>query len=182
MRGPFPRSATRNRMPLVLTRANSTFASIDVSMRSALFSRPNAIMIRASTTEASLEGVQSRSIRRAARLICLVGQISWPFLRKLKWPGRPFGSKSAAPENSFHQWLQIDARNQPRRQKNSSSVFRKFMIFSALSRLDRRGVRVVTDVGRDAMDAERHHLTRDAACGRQKRVVPIPRCWDQACG
>ena len=26
-----------------------------------------------------------------------------------------------------------------------------------------------------------HHLTRDAAGGRQRRVVPIPRRWDQVC-
>src|SRR6185312_13761441 len=44
------------------------------------------------------------------------------------------------------------------------------------------GVRVVTDVGRGAMDAGLHHLTRDAAGGRQKRVVPISRRWDQPLG
>jgi hypothetical protein len=45
------------------------------------------------------------------------------------------------------------------------SVLQKFWIGCtfASSRLDRRGVRVVTDVGRDAMDAGPHHLTRDAA-------------------
>jgi hypothetical protein len=41
----------------------------------------------------------------------------------------------------------------PPRKKYFASVLRKFMFIVTLSRLDKRGVRVVTNVGRDAMDA-----------------------------
>ena len=115
-------------------------------------------------------------------MICPSGKSVLQFFAEAEAGRDPFGDKIPAPESLFREWLQIDARSQPRAPETFSSVFRKFVIVSALSRPDRRGVRVVTDVGRGAMDAELHHLTRDAAGGRQKRVVPIPRCWDQPLG
>ena len=50
----------------------------------------------------------------------------------------------------------------PAREKYSSFVFQKIMIIVTVSRLDKRDVRVVTNVGRDAMDAG---CARDEARG-----------------
>jgi hypothetical protein len=49
------------------------------------------------------------------------------------------------------------------------------------SRPTRRGVRVVTCAGRDAMDASGAGR-RHAACGRRRRVVLSPRRWGQVPG
>jgi hypothetical protein len=61
-------------------------------------------------------------------------------------------------------------------QKYFTFVFRNFMIIVTPSRLGKRGVRVVTNVGRDAMDVvvsrdERHEH------GRRNRVVLAPLGW-----
>jgi hypothetical protein len=53
---------------------------------------------------------------------------------------------------------------QPSREKYSASVFRKDVVLSRPSRLDKRDERVVTIVGRGAMDADRivRRAMRDA--------------------
>ena len=50
-----------------------------------------------------------------------------------------------------------------------------------LSRPTEGRLAIVTDAGRDAVDAKAL-LTNGARCGRQKRVVLTSRCWCQVCG
>jgi hypothetical protein len=68
---------------------------------------------------------------------------------------------------------------QPLCEKYISSVFRKIMSFLAASRLDCEGRTRRHERGaRDAMDASAPRDERRTR-GRLKRVVPIPRRWDQ---
>ena len=63
------------------------------------------------------------------------------------------GVKSLVPKSQFHEWIQSDGRCPVLAQKY---LFPKIGNCGTLhvSRLDKRGVRVVTNVGRDAMDVE----------------------------
>src|SRR6185312_5642851 len=69
---------------------------------------------------------------------------------------------------------------QPRGEKYSASVFRKFMVEWPRLAPDREGrFAIVTDVGSGMRWTRAHQLTSDVASGRQRRVVLIPRCWNQ---
>ena len=63
-------------------------------------------------------------------------------------------------------------RVKPRRGKYSAFNFQKFMIIVTVSRLDKRGERVVTIVGRDAMDATSCASTRRCELRTTKACRP----------
>ena len=78
------------------------------------------------------------------------------------WLARPANTpqkpaKTSAPKNSFRLRVQIDPRRHPYRCKNFSLRKSEIMHLLLPSRLDRRGVRVVTDVA--------------AGCGGRERVA-----------
>src|ERR1700749_1631014 len=68
------------------------------------------------------------------------------------------------------------------REKYMSSVFRKNMICIAHPGSAKRGGRVVTDVEAGSDGRFWLRLTSASRGGRQNRVVPIPRRWDQPFG
>jgi hypothetical protein len=75
------------------------------------------------------------------------------FCRTSRRSFRPKCAKSRAPKNQFRERIQADLGFQSWRQKYCFPKIRNCGTVRT-SRLDKRGVRVVTNVGRDAMDAE----------------------------
>jgi hypothetical protein len=107
------------------------------------------------------------------------GQINFQFSWK---PGRTASAaKSPAPTNEFREPLQTDGIHYSVVVKIQLSFFRKIMIICIhLALIKGRTRRHGRRAGGDGRKL--HHLTRDAAGGRQKRVVLILRCWDQPPG
>jgi hypothetical protein len=71
----------------------------------------------------------------------------------------PSGKSNSANQNKF-QFIK------PSREKYSASVFRKDVVLSPRPASIKRGERVVTIVGRDAMDAQMSATTGTSACGK----------------
>ena len=94
-------------------------------------------------------------------------------------------ARYSAPANSrvrkeqFHEPAQAACARSPSIAKNFTFVFRKYVIVSPRLALTRRGVRVVTNVGCGMRWTLSASPTRDARSVRQRRVVLVPRCWDQ---
>src|SRR3954452_3121289 len=70
---------------------------------------------------------------------------------------------------------------QLRLQKNISSLFSQIKSITRAVSSHQGALAIVTDAGRDAMDAD-VLLTNSMGCGRRSRVVLTPRRWRQASG
>jgi hypothetical protein len=70
---------------------------------------------------------------------------------------------------------------QPDSQKNISSLFSQIKSITRAVSSHVGALAIVTDAGRDAMDAD-VLLTNSMGCGRRSRVVLTPRRWRQASG
>src|SRR5262249_18423074 len=90
---------------------------------------------------------------------------------------------AAPPPSAINRFLQVfqpvACVQAPPRKINHFLLFRNNAYLRS-TRPDERGVRVVTNVGRAAMDARAAPDGRRER-GRSSRAVPIPRRWDQAC-